>query len=433
MKRPAKANLQNLPNAPLGADLADSSGGALLLFGLFVGLLGTLSGLLGVLPASAQGTYRDYAGDDGGRIVRPEGGRGTGGRDGASGGLYGAQLVRPVLRYTEPAGTSGGFNSPTWSDCENNPGLRKNLEQFGRFIPAAIMGNDDRCPLSYAPNAPEIERQFYGVGSFYYDGNDGGCLFPNGKSCESTGHLVMDGDMVIASGHGFVDPRTGRRVPKDSILRNFRFAVKEWIPEQLREDRRVAYEYRYYEIEDIEFGDTTDYSSLNSKDYAFIKLKRRVGEIISRVDADGREIGSDRVRVPPERQVRPLPFRRFDRRSVPNVVMTVGFQADKEGDAQKNCQPFSFHEFTWESPTRFAQDRAALLAHDGDTNGVASGSALTLMVDGRPHFAGLHIGAYPQGGLHQGNFNIANYFNVAIDGQSFYDRFMQFRRRFGRN
>lgn len=419
MNRPTKANFQNPLKEPQGTQLVASSDGALLLFGLFVGVVGLLSGSLGVLPASAQVTYRDYAGDDGGR-------------SGASGGLYGGQLVRPVLRYTEPAG--GGFNTPTWSDCDNNnPGLRKNLEQFGRFIPTAIMGNDDRCPLSYAPNAPEIERQFYGVGSFYYDGNDGGCLFPNGKSCESTGHLVMDADMVIASGHGFVDPRTGRRVPKDSILRNFRFAVKEWIPEQLREDQRVAYEYRYYEIEDIEFGDTTDYSSLNSKDYAFIKLKRRVGEVVSRVDADGREIGSDRFRVPPERQVRPLPFRRFDRRSVPNVVMTVGFQADKEGDAQKNCRPFSFHDFTGESPTRFAQNRAALIAHDGDTNGVASGSALTLMVGGRPHYAGLHIGAYPQGGLHQGNFNIANYFNVAIDGQSFYDRFMQFRRRFGRD
>lgn len=430
MKRPAKANLQNLPNAPLGADLADSSGGALLLCGLFVGLLGTLSGLLGVLPASAQGTYRDYAGDDGGRIVRPEGGRGTGGRDGASGGLYGAQLVRPVLRYTEPAGTSGGFNSPTWSDCENNPGLRKNLEQFGRFIPAAIMGNDDRCPLSYAPNAPEIERQFYGVGALNYLANDGRCLGRNGKPCVSSGQLVIDRDIAIVSAHGFRDARTGARLSREEILKGFKFTVKVWVPPSVRYKSNEEFEFRDYDIEDVEFGGSSNEEIEKETDYAFIKLKRPVGELVGPADDNNYEDMSKALRVPTNRLIEPLPFRRFERSTVPNVVMTVGFQMDKGDDVQKNCTPFKLHSPPAGNPLA---NRRGMLIHDGDTNGAASGSALTVLVNGRPHFTAIHTGAWGSSNPHSGSFDPHSRFNYAVDGQSFYDRFVQFRRRFGRN
>ncbi|MCC7405983.1 MAG: hypothetical protein IT288_16440 [Bdellovibrionales bacterium] len=428
MNRPAKAKLQNPLKVPMGTQLLASSDGALLLFGLFVGVVGLLSWSLGVLPASAQVTYRDYSGDDGGRILRTENGRGgTSGRHGASGGLYGAQLVRPVLRYTEPAG--GGFNTPTWSDCDNNPGLRKNLEQFGRFIPAAIMGNDDRCPLSYAPNAPEIERQFYGVVDIYYAAKDGKCV-KSGGACESTGNLVVDNDIVIASAHGFRDEKTGRRLTLDEIRRGFKFTIKVWVPPSARYRQDEPYEYRSYRAQDVEFG-SSDERGDTGNDVAFIRLDRPVGVRVGPTDDQGAEDLSRAEVVSREKVVKPLPFRRFDRSAVPNIVMTAGFQADKtDGDAYKNCRPFQLYEIPPSSSKAKGQN---ILAHDGDTNGVASGSALALMVDGRPHFAALHIGAHGATNIHEGEFDIDRRFNFAIDGQSFYDRFMQFRRRYGRN
>lgn len=370
----------------------------------------------GVQIAAAQSTYRDYATD--GDVV-------VGGRS----SLYGGQLMKPVLRWTEPAGRSQ--NSGVASDCDNNPGLRKNLEQFGRFIPAAIMGNDDRCPLSYAPNAPEIERQFYGVVDINYSVNDRKCGYRDGSRCASTGHLVADGDIVVTAAHSFRDPVTKRRLTRDEIIRGFNFTVRVWVPPSARYDQREEYEYRIYKAVDIEFGSDEVEQSNRGTDFAFIKLNRRVGAIVGPTDDNGVEDLARAVNVSPDRQVRALPFKRFDRKSSPNVVMTVGFQADKpDGDAHKNCRPFKLYDLPPGNPLSGHKNA---LAHDGDTNGVASGSALAMMVDGRPHFAGIHVAGFPDGGLHYGEFDLNSRFNVAVDGQSIYDRFMAFRRKHGRN
>ncbi|MCB0386847.1 MAG: hypothetical protein KDD43_15745, partial [Bdellovibrionales bacterium] len=339
---------------------------------------------------------------------------------------FGGQLIKPVLRWTEPADGSGASG---W-DCDNSPGLRKNLEQFGRFIPAAIMGEDSRCPLDYSSRASDVDKIFYGGGAVWYSGSDGGCQNFHGQRCRSTGNLVGDGDIFVASAHGFWDAQRRRRLSREEILTNFRFMVKVWVPPQFRRNPSESYEFRAYEIEDVEFG-THDEFRNPEKDYALVKLKKVVGAEVGRPDDRGIDIPSTVVSVPKDKQVVPLPFKRFDRKKVPNVVMTAGFQGDKKWVMQKNCKPFQLYD-----PPNASHPLAAhpgLLAHDGDTNGIASGSALTLLVDGKPHFAAVHIGSEPEGGALEGGFDINTRYNYAVDGQSFYDHFMEFRRRFGRN
>lgn len=106
---------------------------------------------------------------------------------------------------------------------------------------------------------------------------------------------------------------------------------------------------------------------------------------------------------------------------------------DKGWVVQKNCRPFKIYE-TPNNPSHYLADKPGMMIHDGDTNGVASGSSLALLVDGVPHFAGIHTSTFPGGDAnHFGKFDINRRYNFAIDGQTIYDHFLEFRRRFGRN
>lgn len=110
--------------------------------------------------------------------------------------------------------------------------------------------------------------------------------------------------------------------------------------------------------------------------------------------------------------------------------MTVGYSIDKGVDVQKNCQPFMFYDV----PNGHQLNRwPGLVIHDGDTESMSSGSALTLLVDGRPHFAALHRGFYPEGTNMRGEFDLNRRGNFAVDGNSLHDHFMEFRRKWGRN
>ncbi|MBK9039160.1 MAG: hypothetical protein IPL83_08360 [Bdellovibrionales bacterium] len=50
--------------------------------------------------------------------------------------------------------------------CENSPANANDLQQLGRFIPTAIMGNDSRCPFFFDENASEEDKALFGVGEF---------------------------------------------------------------------------------------------------------------------------------------------------------------------------------------------------------------------------------------------------------------------------
>ncbi|MCB0386666.1 MAG: hypothetical protein KDD43_14835, partial [Bdellovibrionales bacterium] len=208
------------------------------------------------------------------------------------------------------------------------------------------------------------------------------------------------------------------------------FSVKVWVPQQFRKNPNEPYEFRYYEIEDYEFG-TSDEDREPNKDYAFIKLKERVGARVGPLDQNWKEIKSQALPVPKDKQVPVLPFKKLERKALPNVVMTVGFSADKKFEVQKNCEPFKFYSVP--SGTHKLQGVPGLLIHDGDTYSVSSGSALTLLAGDIPHFAALHRGFYPSGTPDYGEFDLYRRGNFAIDGNSFYDHFMEFRRKFGRN
>ncbi|MCB0367734.1 MAG: hypothetical protein H6624_09465 [Bdellovibrionaceae bacterium] len=343
--------------------------------------------------------------------------------DGGS-SIYGGQFTPAVLRWTEPV---DGYHP---EGCDNSPGLAKNLKQFGQVIPAAIMGRDSRCPLPYDRTATDVDKMFYGVGAMFYDGRDGACKTNVGAPCQSTAHLILDGDMVISTAHTFRDSKSGRRM-SDAEIRKFTFTTKVWVPEEFRKDPRIPYEFRYYEIDDYEFG-TNDEEREPNKDYVFLKLKERVGQRVGPLDSNWREIRSQRIEVPESRLSQPLPFKRVDRSKLPNVVMTVGFSNDKGVEVQKNCEPFGLYDPSSNHPgARYP----GLLPHDGDTLGVSSGSSLSMLVGDRPHFVALHRGTYGDGVRfpERGDFNINRRFNEAIDGNTFYNHFMEFRRKWGRN
>ncbi|MCB0367648.1 MAG: hypothetical protein H6624_09530 [Bdellovibrionaceae bacterium] len=341
--------------------------------------------------------------------------------DGGS-SIYGGQFTPAVLRWTEPV---DGYHP---EGCDNSPGLAKNLKQFGQVIPAAIMGRDSRCPLPYDRTATDVDKMFYGVGAMFYDGRDGACKTPAGGPCQSSSHLVMDGDMVITTAHTFRDHRSGRRMT-DQEIKKFTFSVKVWVPESVRKNPAEPYEWRYYEIEDYEFG-TNDEEREPHKDYAFIKLKERVGARVGPLDQNWKEIKSQAVAVPKDKQVPVLPFKKIDRKTLPNVVMTVGFSGDKKIVVQKNCEPFKLYEVPSDHQLNGLN---GIVIHDGDTFSISSGSALAMLAANRPHFVAVHRGYYPAGTPDYGEFDLYRRGNFAINGNSFYDHFMEFRRKFGRN
>ncbi|MCB0367646.1 MAG: hypothetical protein KDD68_19750, partial [Bdellovibrionales bacterium] len=311
----------------------------------------------------------------------------------------------------------------------NSPGLAKNLKQFGQVIPAAIMGRDSRCPLPYDRTATDVDKMFYGVGAMFYDGRDKACRISNETPCQSSSQLVMDGDMVITTAHTFRDKISGRRM-SDAEIKKFIFTVKVWVPRELRRDSNEAYEWRYYDVEDYEFG-TDDEERNPNKDYAFIKLRERVGARVGPLDQNWNEIKSQAMAVPKDKQVPVLPFKKLDRTALPNVVMTVGFSSDKKTVVQKNCEPFRLFDPPAGHPSL---SHPGLLIHDGDTGSTSSGSALTLLNGNKPHFAALHRGTFWRGSkTFEGPFDLNSRFNEAIDSNSFYDHFMEFRRKFGRN
>ncbi|MCB9084581.1 MAG: hypothetical protein H6624_09555 [Bdellovibrionaceae bacterium] len=232
----------------------------------------------------------------------------------------------------------------------------------------------------------------------------------------------------MTTAHTFRSIDKSRRL-SDREIREFRFYSKVWIPEEMRRNKNEAYEFREYEIESVEFGGS-DERNRPQEDYAFVKLKERVGQTVSPMDSSGREIRSNRRRVADDKLVRPLPFKKFDRKQVPNIGMGVGFQKDKGWEPQKNCQPFAIHDPP--NGHRMGQYPGTIIV-EADTNGMSSGMAYSLLVDGEPHFAGVNVGFYPDRTSLHGQFDIWNRFNWGIESNSIYDHFMEFRRKWGRN
>ncbi|MCB0362537.1 MAG: hypothetical protein KDD35_07440 [Bdellovibrionales bacterium] len=299
------------------------------------------------------------------------------------------------------------------SDCDNSPGLQRNADQFG-FIKTALMGKDGRCSLEYSESNKSKDSKLFGVGGFF--ALDGPCKKEDGKTCTGTGHLVLDQDLVITAAHVFQLP--GTDVPVD--FRSFRFVAKVWIPKQLRKDPNIAYEPRIYEIEDVHFG-RADAGKSDTKDYAFVKLKERVGEFIGSGVYSANK--SKKIRVSEGKWIKPLPFTKlFDSEKFNKPASTVGFHFDKS-DAQKNCEPNQMFKHP-EIP--------GLVVFNGDTLGGASGSAVA--VPDRNNiltFAAIFTGQsipYSQTEF-EGDFDLARRYNYGIDGNEIYDEFMRYRKQ----
>ena len=59
------------------------------------------------------------------------------------------------------------------------------------------------------------------------------------------------------------------------------------------------------------------------------------------------------------------------------------------------------------------------ILHDGDTTKGSSGSALTLLIDGQPHFTGVHVGSYSSWATNsEGDFDLYHRFNYGVDANS---------------
>ena len=204
------------------------------------------------------------------------------------------------------------------------------------------------------------------------------------------------------------------------------------MPQKLRKNVSKPYEFREHEIEEVQFGNFNEMESDSShKDYAFVKLKERVGQLVRRADGQGRESGH-RQKVPQSRLIQPLPFKKFDREKIPNVGMYVGFQKDKKWEVQKNCEPFKFYQAPQGEGHNLSLSPGTIL-HDGDTTNRSSGSALTLLIDGQPHFTGVHVGSYSSGAINsEEDFDLYRRFNYGVDSNSFYEEFMAFRQKWGR-
>lgn len=299
------------------------------------------------------------------------------------------------------------------TECGNSSGIKKILKELG-FIETALMGEDHRCDLSYEVDAPEEEKDLYGVGAFFAVG--GPCKISDTKVCNGAGHLVIDQDLVVTAAHIFQNMETHEPVD----FKDFRYVAKVFIPMKFRIDPRIAYEPRIYEIESVHFGRRDAHTS-DPKDYAFVKLKERVGEFIGAGIDSSRQ--SKRTRVDESNWIRPLPFRKLsDKERFGKPAMTVGTHFDK-ADIQKNCEP----NWLFKHP-----DKAGMVAFDGDMLGGSSGSSISVRdEDNILTFAAMFTGdSIPYSATeYSGDFDLRYRYNYGIDGNEIYDEFMLYRKK----
>ncbi|MBK8204778.1 MAG: hypothetical protein IPK68_21545 [Bdellovibrionales bacterium] len=62
-------------------------------------------------------------------------------------------------------------------------------------------GNDSRCPFFFDENSSEEDKALFGVGEIGDYSRK--CRAKGGGICSGTGHLVMDGDILISAAHVF--------------------------------------------------------------------------------------------------------------------------------------------------------------------------------------------------------------------------------------
>ena len=316
------------------------------------------------------------------------------------------------------------------SDCDNSPGLQRNADQLG-FIKTAIMGKDNRCPFFFDENANEEDKALYGVGEIFDFSRR--CHARGGGICSGTGHLVIDEDFMITAAHVFLNHIDGEK-DKYSDGKGFKFSAKVWIPEKLRKKSDEPYEWRSYEIQEVQYGSLNPRDP-DHKDYAFVKLKEPVGVLVGKKGAQGK-IGK-KVVVDRRYWPKPLPFKPLDdsRFSKPIQMVSLADQNSKIKDSPfyKNCKPFRIYT---DPHSHLGPAFSNVLIHDGDTLDGSSGSALVVPDEqGVLTYNGVNIGGQilPTETEEEGNFHIENRRNFAIDGNSFYDEFMRFRRKFGRS
>jgi hypothetical protein len=312
--------------------------------------------------------------------------------------------------------------------CENSPGIEKNLQQIGRFIPTAIMGNDSRCPFSFDENASEEDKALYGVGEIYDFSHK--CVAKGGGVCGGTGHLVIDGDIAITAAHLFLNFVNGE---KDKYVdgKGYKFSTKVWVPKELRKNLDEAYEWRSYEVQEVQFGSLNPREPTH-KDYAFVKLKESVGASVGKKDPKGK-VGK-KIAVDSKYWPRPLPFKPLDEKRFSSPAQMVSLQEEgKAGDFIKNCEPFKIYK---DPNSEVGPAYNNILIHDGDMLDSSSGSAIVVPDEqGVLTFAGVNVSdrLLPNASLTEGDFHIENRINKAVDGNSFYGEFMKFRGKFGRS
>ncbi len=287
----------------------------------------------------------------------------------------------------------------------------------GRFIQTAIMGSDDRCPLSYGSQATAVEKAFYGVGALFRPSSKTSASTDNHDNTDNydnkgTGHLVGSRDLVVTAAHNFRKIGTSDH----SNWKKYKFYVRVWVPEQRRKSLDRPYEFRSFGIKRICFGAKTATIG-HHHDFAFLQLSERVSEVV------------DGIPVDPQHWIEPLAFDGRARESFPNVAMTVGFHRDKKWVAQKNCKPFSLFDQTPDISPSFlsSERRRGLLITNGDFMERSSGSSITLLDEnGKPHLAAIQTGESSDGP--KVNFNGRDQFNYAVDAKDFYKEFVGFRK-----
>ncbi|MBK9039109.1 MAG: hypothetical protein IPL83_08105 [Bdellovibrionales bacterium] len=316
--------------------------------------------------------------------------------------------------------------------CENSPANAKNLQQLGRFIPTAIMGNDGRCPFFFDENSSQEDKALFGVGEFFDFSRK--CKAELGGICGGTGHLVMDGDVLITAAHVFLNHIDGE-IDKYSDGKGFKFSTKVWIPRELRKDPDVAYEWRSYEIQEIQYGSLNPREPRH-KDYAFVKLKEPVGVSVGKRDANGK-IG-ERVSVDRKYWPKPLAFKPLDDTRFSKKIEMVSLRDEngkiKDSPFYKNCEPFNIYR---DPHSDLGPAFKNLLTHNGDMLDRSSGSALAVRDEhGVLTFTAVNVAdllLLPDASETEGDFHIENRVNFAVDGNSFYEEFINFRRKFGRS
>jgi hypothetical protein len=105
----------------------------------------------------------------------------------------------------------------------------------------------------------------------------------------------------------------------------------------------------------------------------------------------------------------------------------------KESPFFKNCEPFNIYR---DPHSDLGPAIKNLLIHDGDMLDRSSGSALAVRDEqGILTFTGVNVAdrLLPDASLTEGDFHIENRVNFAVDGNSFYEEFINFRKKFGRS